>query len=164
MIEAVNSVLSSAPLLRGNAEQVSSAPSGVELDIDARGAVSVPKAPFISPYISVDLDTDRAVLQIRDSDTGDVVRQFPSEKRLQQQRAEIVAAQQQGSGESSHAVEVADSGDGGEVASSGDTGESSGSGDAGSGGVAQAQVASAALTAGAQAGAESSSAGVSVLA
>ncbi len=164
MIEAVNSVLASASLLRGNVEQVSAARSfDVDIDVDTQVA-DVPKAPFISPYISVDLNANKAVLQIRDSDTGDVVRQFPSEQRLQQQRAEAIA--QRVSSETSHSVVVEDSTGGEEVVSSGGTGGGEGSVGAAAGGgdVAQAQVASAALTAGAQTGAESDSAGVSVLA
>ncbi|MCB9988723.1 MAG: hypothetical protein H6868_05225 [Rhodospirillales bacterium] len=41
------------------------------------------QAPYVSPYIHVDLNYDKAVLQIRDSDTGDVLNQFPSQKRLE---------------------------------------------------------------------------------
>ncbi len=153
MIEAVNSVLSSAPLLRGNAEQVSSAQAlDVASGVDTQGAVNVPKAPYISPYISVDLDSNKAVLQIRDSETGDIVQQFPSEHRLRQHRSEIVA-QQQSSSEPSGSGEVDDSGDSGEVAGSGSGGD-----------VAQSQAASEALSTGAQAGSEGESAGVSVLA
>lgn len=97
MIEAVNSVVSNASALRGSAEQVSTArslvagPGGVQA---AAGPPESPKAPYISPYISLDYNYDRAVLQIRDSDTGEVQAQFPTESRLAaQQRAEAAREQ-----------------------------------------------------------------------
>jgi hypothetical protein len=84
MIEAVNSVVSNAPLLRGNTEQsvsdVSSNP------VRAQEAVSLPQAPYISPFIYVDVNLNKAVLQIRDSDTGDVLSQYPSETALRVQQ------------------------------------------------------------------------------
>ena len=42
-----------------------------------------PTAPFISPFISFDVNFDTAVLQIRDSSTGDVLRQIPTERTLE---------------------------------------------------------------------------------
>ncbi len=87
MIEAVNSVISNAPLLRGSAEQVNSARSATPERVS-----NGPQAPFVSPFIAVDLNHNTAVLQIRDSDTGDVVRQFPSDSTLQaRQRAASLA-------------------------------------------------------------------------
>lgn len=98
MIEAVNSVVSSAPTLRGAVEQASTARSlaanPARVQEVASSAPELPKAPYISPYISLDYNYDRAVLQIRDSDTGDVVEQFPTESRLaEQQRAKLAAEQ-----------------------------------------------------------------------
>ncbi len=78
MFEAVNSVISNAPFLRNAAEQVSSA-----RDINA-SKPSVPEAPYISPYVHLDTNYDKAVIQIRDSDTGDVLKQFPSQETLAQ--------------------------------------------------------------------------------
>lgn len=60
--------------------------------VDQAG-VSAPVAPFISLVISVDLDFDRAVLQVRDSETGDVEDQFPTESRLAAIRAEQASLQ-----------------------------------------------------------------------
>ncbi|WP_235068098.1 flagellar protein FlaG [Micavibrio aeruginosavorus] len=83
MIEAVNSVLSNAPLIRGSTEQQSTSrtqaanPDKVQV---------VAQAPYISPYVHVDVNHDRAVLQLRDPDTGDVVRQIPSEPMLDAMR------------------------------------------------------------------------------
>jgi hypothetical protein len=80
MIEAVNSVVSNASLLRQSAQQANSA---------AASNSSVPA--YLSLQIEVDTTFDTAVLQVRDSDTGDVLRQFPNESTLQsRQRAEAV--------------------------------------------------------------------------
>ena len=76
MIEAVNSVLANANLSRGSAVQTSSAAKV------SREAPVTPKAPYISPHIVLDTDANKAVIQIRDSDTGDVLSQFPSESRI----------------------------------------------------------------------------------
>ncbi|MGH1378192.1 MAG: hypothetical protein ACRBB3_05155 [Alphaproteobacteria bacterium] len=77
MIEAVSSSLASAQSLRSNvAEGVSS--------VSVEGARAAPQAPYISPHISIDLAHNKAVIEIRDSDTGDVQQQFPSESRLAQ--------------------------------------------------------------------------------
>ena len=97
MFEAVNSVISNAPLLRAGAERISPA----TVDLSQLGPVSTPQVPYISLHISVDLDFDKAVLQIRDTDTGDVLSQFPSEETLaarqrrleSQTRAETRAAE-----------------------------------------------------------------------
>lgn len=79
MLEAVNSVLQTAPLVRGNAEQVSSAAS---FAANPDRVQKIPQAPYISPYIHLDVDMG-AVLQMRDPETGDVVRQIPSEASIE---------------------------------------------------------------------------------
>lgn len=79
MLEAVSTVLQNAPMIRGNAEQVSNAAS---FAANPTSVQKVPQAPYISPYIHLDIDLG-AVLQIRDSDTGDVVRQIPSEATIE---------------------------------------------------------------------------------
>ncbi|MGH1375706.1 MAG: flagellar protein FlaG [Alphaproteobacteria bacterium] len=89
MIEAANSVLSNASALRSNsADQLASSRAATVsvAAADSSVAPQAPQAPFISPYISVDLNYNKAVLQIRDSDTGDVQQQFPTESRLRAQR------------------------------------------------------------------------------
>jgi hypothetical protein len=79
MLEAVNSVLQTSPLVRGNTEQVSSAAS---FAANPDRIQKVPQAPYISPYIHMDVELG-AVLQLRDSETGDVVRQIPSEATIE---------------------------------------------------------------------------------
>ena len=90
MIEAVNSTVSNATLVRGVAEQQSVARS---FAANPERIQEIPKAPFISPYIRVDTNFDKAVLLIRDSDTGDVIRQFPSESQLEAYRRAQAASQ-----------------------------------------------------------------------
>lgn len=82
MLEAVNSVVSNASLLRGQAEQNSSARS---LAANPESVQVVPQAPFISPYIHVDVNFDKAVLALRDRDTGDFLTTIPSDTKLQAQ-------------------------------------------------------------------------------
>ena len=96
MLEAVNSVLQSAPVIRGNAEQVSTAAS---FAANPDRVQKIPQAPYISPYIHMDVDLG-AVLQLRDSETGDVVRQIPSEATIEarqrfQQQIDLQDQQQQ---------------------------------------------------------------------
>ena len=83
MIEAVNSVLSTISASRGIADQQSTARS---LSANPEKIQEAAKVPYVSPYISIDRGYNKAVLQIRDSDTGDVVRQFPTEGQLKAYR------------------------------------------------------------------------------
>ena len=84
MIEAVNSSVASTQVLRGNAEQLSASRASVDFAAPVSDSVSkAPQAPYLD-IIAVDFAYDRAVLQIRDSDTGDVQDQFPTESRLAQ--------------------------------------------------------------------------------
>lgn len=81
MLEAVNSVLQTAPLARANAEQASVVDSFAANPERVQRAA--PQAPYISPYIFLDVNYDKAVIQLRNGDTGDVEDQFPSEAALQ---------------------------------------------------------------------------------
>lgn len=84
MIEAVNSVLSNAPYTKAVVEQQSVARSFAANP--ARVQEASIRAPYISLYIKMDTNFDKAILQIRDSDTGDVVRQIPTESQLEAYR------------------------------------------------------------------------------
>lgn len=83
MIEAVNSVLSNSQLSRVATEQQSVVNSFASNPDRVQVAA---QAPFISPYIHVDVNFDKAVLQIRDSETGDVVRTIPTEGQMEAYR------------------------------------------------------------------------------
>lgn len=91
MIEAVNSTIANAALVRNIAEQVSSARLQSSSLAQERREVSAPVAPYVSPYIKVDTEFDKAVLQIRDASTGDVIDQYPRETTMAaRQREEIL--------------------------------------------------------------------------
>lgn len=110
MVDAVNAAIASVSTVPAASREAAGvvAASVLAADIDITAPVSAPKAPFISPYIHVDLNFDKAVLQIRDSDTGDVVEQFPSNSRLQQLRRaqELVARANELSGGGESAAQV----------------------------------------------------------
>lgn len=93
MIEAVNSVISNAPALKAAAGQISSAKAVDDSAVAPESVGSIPAAPYISPYISINNDYNKAIIQIRDRDTGDVVREFPSESALKA-RQDVVIAQE----------------------------------------------------------------------
>ncbi len=93
MIDAVNSTIANTLPMRSGVSL-----DGVEPPVPSE-APRAPQAPFVSPYIAVDLDFDKAVLQIRDSETGDVKQQFPTQSRLiqlsrAQERLEVAQASQ----------------------------------------------------------------------
>ena len=79
MIEAVKSTLSASTATRNVAAQNSTANS---LSANPEKVQEAARAPYVSPYIAIDRGSNRAVVQIRDSDTGDVVRQFPTQGQL----------------------------------------------------------------------------------
>ena len=83
MIDAVSSLVLNTPHLRGATEQVAAARSYAA---NPERIQEIPRAPYVSPYVFVDVYFDKAVLQIRDSDTGDVLTQFPAENQLEQAR------------------------------------------------------------------------------
>jgi hypothetical protein len=91
MIEAANSVLQATPAVRAVAEQASSNLESIAANPERTQKVVI-QAPYVSPYISVDVNYDRAVLQLRDSETGDVKDQYPSRSRMQE-LAQIAARQ-----------------------------------------------------------------------
>lgn len=88
MLEAVNSTLANPSLFRSNTAQHGNAQS---MSVNPDKIQVVAQAPYISPYIKVDVDYDTAVIQIRDADTGDVVHQIPSEPALEAARRQIAA-------------------------------------------------------------------------
>lgn len=91
MIEAVNSVLSNASYTKVAVEQQSVARSYAA---NPQRVQEAPQAPYISPYVVMDVNFDKAVLQLRDADTGDVVRQIPTESQLEAyKRAQAAATQ-----------------------------------------------------------------------
>jgi len=95
MLEAVNSVLQAAPFVRPQAEQTNAADSYAANPERIQHAP--PQAPYVSPYIHVNVNFDTAVIQLRNGETGDVEDQFPSDAALAaraRQNAAREAAQQ----------------------------------------------------------------------
>ncbi len=77
MLEAVNSVVSNAPLLKVSADNIR-IDKGASKAVDVAPTVTTSaSAPYISPYVH--LARGQAILQIRDNNTGDVQRQIPPE-------------------------------------------------------------------------------------
>jgi len=89
MIEAVNSVLSNAPYTKAAVEQQSVSQAYAANPDKVQQA---PQAPFISPYVHMDVNFDKAVLLLRDAQTGDVVRQIPTESQLEAYKRAQTAA------------------------------------------------------------------------
>lgn len=96
MIEAVNSVLSNAAVTSRVAEQQSAARSYAA---NPEKVQEVARTPYVSPYISIDRQSNKAVLQIRDSNTGDVVTQYPTEGQLKAYQAAQQASLRSSSGQ-----------------------------------------------------------------
>lgn len=94
MIEAVNSAIANSSLTRVAAVQVDAA----RVEITTEGGPSAPTAPFISPFISIDSNFDTAVIQIRDSETGDVLKQYPSEQTLSSRARQAQISESRDSG------------------------------------------------------------------
>ena len=78
MIEAVNSSLQNAALLRASAVQSTNADV---FSANPAPAQKLARAPSLSVYVDINYDT--AVLQYRNSETRDVIDQIPSETLLQ---------------------------------------------------------------------------------
>ncbi len=79
MIEGVNASIASASVARVTAVQADAAASYAENPTQVQ---RIAQAPYVSPYISMDYTYDKAILQIRDSDSGEVVRQIPTDSQL----------------------------------------------------------------------------------
>lgn len=80
MIEAVNAVVSNSQVLRSIAEQTSTTqnlaanPSRIQT-----AAIS---APYLSPHVDYNGGNTKPIFVVRDSSTGETVKQFPSEAQI----------------------------------------------------------------------------------
>ncbi len=79
MIEAVKSTVASSALLRANVDQSSTLNS---FAANPDKIQSVSQAPYVSPTIRVDVNTKIAIMEFRESDTGQVVAHIPSEQAI----------------------------------------------------------------------------------
>lgn len=79
MIEAVKSTVANSALLRGSVEQ-SSTLNSFAANPDKVQQVS--QAPYVSPTVRVDVNTKIAILEFRESVSGEVLAQIPSEQAI----------------------------------------------------------------------------------
>ena len=92
MIEAVNAVVSNAQLLRSVAEQTST--TQVLSANPARIQAAAVTAPYLSPHVDYNSGNSKPIFVVRDSSTGETVKQFPSEAQIRAyQRAAAVQDQ-----------------------------------------------------------------------
>ena len=168
MIEAVNSAVANASLLRTNGDQSQQARlSSLATSSKSEDGVEFQLAPFVSPFIEIDTNFNKAVLQIRDSNTGEVQRQFPSETTMRARAAQAEIESQSVKRTESAPVTQTDTSSAEPRVSGIQTPSSNvqfSESPAPSTQSAQSQIASAAFAAGALSGAASQGGGVSVLA
>lgn len=80
MIEAVNAVVSNSQILRSMAEQVSSTQN---LSANpARIQSAAISAPYLSPHVNLNGGNSKPIFVVRDSASGEVIKQFPSEAQI----------------------------------------------------------------------------------
>lgn len=79
MIEAVKSTVANSALHRGSMDQ-SSTLNSFAANPDKIQQVS--QAPYVSPTVRVDVNTKIAILEFRESITGEVLAQIPSEQAI----------------------------------------------------------------------------------
>lgn len=90
MIEAVNAVVSNSQLLRSVAEQTSTTQT-ISSNPNRVQAAAI-TAPYLSPHVDYNGGNSKPIFVVRDSATGETVKQFPSEAQI---RAYQKAAQVQ---------------------------------------------------------------------
>lgn len=90
MIEGVNSVLTSAPLVRVATEQQSAARS---FAANPDRVQEVAQAPYVDSIGFVP-EYDQAILFLRDGQTGDTIQQIPSQEGLELRRRQEAARQE----------------------------------------------------------------------
>lgn len=113
MIEAVNSTLAQASIAKAPLESGSSLASFAS---DEKQIKEVAEAPYVSPTVKVDPNTKIAILEFRESSSGDVLLQVPSEQQIRayqanrvRKEAELEAKlQTNGSSSSGEEVEVSE--------------------------------------------------------
>lgn len=90
MIEAVTSLISNSQLLRSVAEQTSTTQTLTANP--ARVQTAAVSAPYLSPHVDYNGGNSKPIFVVRDSSTGETLKQFPSEGQI---RAYQKAAQVQ---------------------------------------------------------------------
>jgi len=80
MIEAVNAISSNAQILRAVAEQTATTQSFASNPARVQAAAVI--APYLSPHVDLNGGSSKPILVVRDSETGEHVRQFPTEGQI----------------------------------------------------------------------------------
>lgn len=80
MIEALGAIVSNNQLVRSVAEQTSSSQSFAANP--SRVQVAATSAPYFSPHVELNGGMSKPIFIVRDSATGDFVRQFPTEGQI----------------------------------------------------------------------------------
>lgn len=88
MIEAVNAVVSNSQILRSISEQTSTTQSLSANPTKIQSAAI--SAPYLSPHVDYNGGNSKPIFVVRDSNTGETLKQFPSEAQI---RAYAKAAQ-----------------------------------------------------------------------
>jgi len=83
MIEAVKSTVANSALSRTSIEQSSTLTS---FAANPEKSQVVSQTPYVSPTVRVDVNTKIAILEFRESITGEVIAQIPSEQALRSYR------------------------------------------------------------------------------
>ena len=110
MIEAVNAVVSNSQILRSIAEQTATTQN--LSSNPARIQVAAASAPYLSPHVDYNGGNSKPIFVVRDSSTGETVKQFPSEAQIRAysraaQVREQVIVQSQFQGNNSQYAEAA---------------------------------------------------------
>lgn len=79
MIEAVKSTVANSALLRASVEQSSTLNS---FAANPEKVQQVSQAPYVSPTVRVDVNTKIAILEFRESVSGEILAQIPSEQAI----------------------------------------------------------------------------------
>jgi ADP-ribosylglycohydrolase len=80
MIEAIGAVMSNSQLLRSVAEQTST--TQVLTANPSRIQAAAITAPYLSPHVDYNGGNSKPIFVVRDSSTGETVKQFPSEAQI----------------------------------------------------------------------------------
>ena len=112
MIEAVKSTLAAASSVQKSAEQASNARS---FAANPEKKQEVAEIPYVSPSVRVDNNAKIAILEFKDSLSGDVLVQIPSEAQLEaykrRQAKEAAQVEAEISGANKKIQQAEDSGD-----------------------------------------------------
>lgn len=84
MIDAVKTTLANSSLQKQSLEQTSTLTS---YSADPERLQAVAQAPYVSPTVRIDNNAKIAIMEFKESETGEVVLQVPSEQQLRAYKA-----------------------------------------------------------------------------